>query len=213
MSIRVVLHGFEQAALLVDNESKYVRVGKGVAMYVAFLKKDDIQTISDALIEKAVKSILKKKMFNHFKCTARAASRPLSLESCPEIDILILPQASLGGSTKDRIVQYYTLPPREESIRAYNAFCHRMRIERGIREGSTDSNGQRSATTLALQPDVWEDGKGFMSFPPTEGGAEQGSPQRGLKCDGRVVSGTFANYQGLQMYSEDPYTHFVEIFS
>ncbi|KAG5467976.1 hypothetical protein LSCM4_01063 [Leishmania orientalis] len=186
MTIRVVLQAMDQAQLLVDNIEKYVRAGRGAIVYIAFLADGDGTEITDEAVRHSVDILLQTKIFTHFS-PEKMITRPQSLEECPEMDILIVPQASLGGKLKGRSVQFHQLVDKAVGAALYGRFCHFVRVARGVDETRVDANGA---------PLNQEDA-------PNAGGW--------IKYNSRVISGTFGNRQGLRFESEGPFTHAFDI--
>lgn len=179
MPIRVIIQAVDQASILVDNERKYVRTGRGVLIYVAFIN-DQSAVTGEEEVQRAVNTLLDTKIFPHLS-PERMNTSPQSLRECPAADIMIVPQASLAGKIKGHAVQFHRLPDKSEGLRLYNHFCHLVRIARDVNEDEVDTNGS-----------------------PLAGGV----PSEGwLKNQARVVSGTFGNRQGLRFESEGPFTH------
>ncbi|XP_050340533.1 putative D-tyrosyl-tRNA(Tyr) deacylase 2 [Bactrocera neohumeralis] len=192
MPIRVILQGISQASLLVDNDEKYVHCGRGVLVYVAFLKPDkDTGGITDEDVARAVHTLLETNIFTHFN-PEKMVARAQSLAECPKVDIMIVPQASLGGkiNKKGHSVQFHHLVSKDIGEALYERFCHHFRVARGINEEVVDANG--------------------VSLNAAEEGlctTESNKPEKWVKYDGRVVSGTFGNRQGLFIESDGPFTH------
>ncbi|KPA82429.1 hypothetical protein ABB37_03498 [Leptomonas pyrrhocoris] len=187
MTIRVVLQAMDQGYLLVDNDEKYVRAGRGVMLYIAFLADAKDGTISDAELQRAVDVLLQTKIFTHFS-PEKMITRPQSLAECPEMDILIVPQASLGGKVKKgHSVQFHELVPKDVGAALYDRLCHFIRVARGVNEALVDANGAPINEDDAPKAEGW------------------------IKYSGRVISGTFGNRQGLRFESEGPFTHVFEI--
>lgn len=192
----MVLQAIDQASLLVDNESQYVTAGRGVLIYVSFVKNaEGAAEITTEVMDRAVETVLQTKIFTHF-CPERMVTGPQALVDHPHVDIMIVPQASLGGKPKGRAMQFHQLLPKDKSEEAYDEFCHRIRLARGVDEETVDVNGARLPETLKKRPNV-------------TGETEDGRPW--LKYDGRVVCGTFGNRQGLRMDSDGPFSHYLEI--
>ncbi|GET92403.1 hypothetical protein, conserved [Leishmania tarentolae] len=185
MPIRIVLQAMDQGHLLVNNVDKYVRTGRGVMVYIAFLSDKDGAPITDEALRHAVNMLLQTKIFTHLS-PEKMVTRPQSLEECPEMDILIVPQASLGGKTKGHSVQFHQLVAKDVGAALYDRFCHFVRVARGVDESRVDING------ASLDEDV----------PKAEGW---------IKYNSRVISGTFGNRQGLRFESEGPFTHMFDI--
>ncbi|KAG5468383.1 hypothetical protein LSCM1_02363 [Leishmania martiniquensis] len=186
MAIRVVLQAMDQAHLLVDNIDRYVRTGRGAIVYIAFLADGDDTQITDEALRRSVDVLLQTKIFTHFS-PEKMISRPQSLEECPEMDIVIVPQASLGGKLKGRSVQFHQLVDKAVGAALYDRFCHFVRIARGVDETSVDANGAPLKEQDAPAGDGW------------------------IKYNSRVISGTFGNRQGLRLESEGPFTHVFDI--
>ncbi|KPI86728.1 hypothetical protein ABL78_4198 [Leptomonas seymouri] len=186
MVIRMVLQAMDQAHLLVDNDEKYVRAGRGAMIYIAFLSNESNETISDDALRRGVDAVLRTKIFTHFS-PERMITRPQSLEECPDMDILIVPQASLGGKVKGNSIQFHQLVPKDVGAALYDRFCHFIRVARGVDETRVDANGAPTEEKDAPKSEGW------------------------IKYDHRVISGTFGNRQGLRFESEGPFTHILEI--
>lgn len=187
MTIRVVLQAMDQGYVLVDNDEKYVRAGRGVMVYIAFLVDDSGDTISDDDLRHGVDVLLHTKIFTHFS-PEKMITRPQSLAEVPEVDILIVPQASLGGKVKKgHSVQFHQLVPKDVGAALYDRFCHFVRVARGVDLATVDANGAPLNEADAPKAEGW------------------------IKYNHRVISGTFGNRQGLRFESEGPFTHTFDI--
>ncbi|AYU82681.1 conserved hypothetical protein [Leishmania infantum JPCM5] len=186
MTIRVMLQAMDQGHLLVNNVDKYVRAGRGVMVYIAFLSDRDSAPITDEALRHAVDVLLQTKIFTHFS-PEKMINQPQSLEECPEMDILIVPQASLGGKVKGRSVQFHQLVAKGVGAALYDRFCHFVRVARGVDESRVDANGAPLNEGDAPKAEGW------------------------IKYNSRVISGTFGNRQGLRFESEGPFTHMFDI--
>ncbi|KAG5494068.1 hypothetical protein JKF63_01902 [Porcisia hertigi] len=186
MVIRLVLQAMDQGHLLVNNIDRYVRTGRGVMVYIAFLADGDNNQITDEALQRSVDVMLRTKIFTHFS-PEKMISRPQSLEECPEMDILIVPQASLGGKVKGRTVQFHQLVAKDVGTALYDRFCHYVRVARGVDETLVDVNGAPLSQDEAPNAEGW------------------------IKYNSRVISGTFGNRQGLRFESEGPFTHSFDI--
>lgn len=187
MTIRVVLQAMDQAHLLVDNLERYVRAGRGVMVYIAFLADDDGTPITDDALRHGVEVLLQTKIFTHFS-PEKMISRPQSLDESPEMDILIVPQASLGGKVKKgHSVQFHQLVAKDVGATLYDRFCHFVRVARGVDVARVDANGAPLDEADAPKAQGW------------------------IKYNSRVISGTFGNRQGLRFETEGPFTHTFDI--
>lgn len=205
MPIRVILQGIAQASLLVDNEEQYVHCGRGVLMYVAFIKPDKKQPhhddeaadkdhtggISDEDVANAVEVLMQTRIYTHFS-PETMATHAQSLEECPQVDIMIVPQASLSGkiNKKGHSVQFHGLVSKDVGGALYERFCHHIRVARTIDEERIDVNG----VPLDVQPGD-----------PVRSATQR--PEKWIKYNGHVLSGTFGNRQGLCLESDGPFTH------
>ncbi|CAM38641.1 conserved hypothetical protein [Leishmania braziliensis MHOM/BR/75/M2904] len=186
MVIRVVLQAMSQGHLLVDNIDKYVHTGRGVMVYIAFISDGENTSVTDEELRRGVDVLLQTKIFTHFS-PEKMITRPLSLEECPEMDILIVPQASLGGKVKGRSVQFHQLVPKDVSAALYDRFCHFVRVARGVDETRVDANGASLSEEHVPEAASW------------------------IKYNSRVISGTFGNRQGLRFETDGPFTHTFDI--
>ncbi|EPY33790.1 ubiquitin-like protein 5 [Strigomonas culicis] len=209
--IRVVLQSMDQGSLLIDNESKYVRCGRGVLMYVAFLdashaKTNDATTehgdhasiLDDERLQKAVNTLLRTKIFTHFS-PEQMSNQAQSLEEVPRMDLLVVPQASLAGkiNKKGNTVQFHSLIKNKETCESlYYRFVHLLRVARNVNEEEIDINGLPLHESHFVEMD--DDG----NINPN-----RNHHRDWLKYNGRVVCGTFGNRQGLRFASEGPFTH------
>lgn len=183
MPVRVVLQAMDQASLLIDNDEQYIRTGRGVLVYVSFINSGDAP-VTEEDVKRAVNTVVQTKIFTHL-CPERMLTTPQSLEDHPKMDILIVPQASLGGNLKGKTVQFHHLVNRAEGEKLYNAFCRHMRAARGIDNDAVDANG---CPLVAV-----------AGGPSSEGDW--------VKYDGRVYNGVFGNRQGLKLESDGPFAH------
>ncbi|KAL0525910.1 LOW QUALITY PROTEIN: putative D-Tyr-tRNA(Tyr) deacylase [Leishmania naiffi] len=165
---------------------KYVHTGRGVMVYIAFISDGDSTSVTDEQLRRGVDVLLQTKIFTHFS-PEKMISRPLSLEECPEMDILIVPQASLGGKVKGRSVQFHQLVPKDVSAALYDRFCHFVRVARGVDETRVDANGASLSEERVPEAASW------------------------IKYNSRVISGTFGNRQGLRFETDGPFTHTFDI--
>ncbi|RNF20764.1 Chain A, Structural Analysis Of A Probable Eukaryotic D-Amino Acid Trna Deacylase [Trypanosoma conorhini] len=179
MTIRVLLQSIEKGAILVDNAERYVPVGRGVVIYVAFLGDVD-----DAALEQAVAALMSGILLRRSLPGGAPMTSTVSLNDCPDADILVVPQASLGGKLKGHRVQFHALVEKSRGLWLYDRFCQLLRAARGIDASSVDANGVAAKEAVASP-----------AFP-------QG---------GRVINGTYGNRQGLKIESEGPLTHFLDL--
>ncbi|AAZ10729.1 D-Tyr-tRNA(Tyr) deacylase, putative [Trypanosoma equiperdum] len=136
MTVRVALQSIEKASLLLDNEQRYGSVGRGALIYIAF-----IGAVSEDALKNAVDVILTANVFHNLSSSDALPRSSDSLSSFPSADVLIVPQASLGGKLKGRNVQFHALVGKSEGELLYNQFCQLMRKARGVDSTTVDSNG------------------------------------------------------------------------
>lgn len=132
MTVRVIAQAVDSASLLVDNVSRFVTIRKGVVFYVAFL-----QGCSDDTVRAAVQSLVSTKIFllgvdraadEDTKAQGGPRAKPQSLaEAQSDADVLIIPQASLAGRPKGKMVQYHMQCGKEDGLKLYQTFVNAMR--------------------------------------------------------------------------------------
>ncbi|XP_069131212.1 D-aminoacyl-tRNA deacylase 2-like isoform X2 [Argopecten irradians] len=94
-------------------EAEYVEIGKGMIIYVCFMKGATEETV-----EKMVKCALN-------TCLSPSedpsATKRVSVLDLPG-DILIIPQATLGGTPKGKLMQYHKNIAKEDGKKLYAHF-------------------------------------------------------------------------------------------
>jgi len=97
-------------------EEKFAEIGRGAVVYICFLKG-----ASPAVIEQIVKFIMNAKL-----CYNPASKK--NDAQLPEIqgDLLLVPQASLGGKLKGKAFQYYSLIGKEEGANLYQGLIQAL---------------------------------------------------------------------------------------
>ncbi|XP_046571916.1 D-aminoacyl-tRNA deacylase 2-like isoform X1 [Haliotis rubra] len=129
---RIVLQQCLSARLQVqpateDTEAKYVETGKGLVMYVCFLKGATAD-----ILDKMVKCALSAKL------SESAAGKRVSILDLPG-NILIIPQATLGGALKGKRMQYHKNIDKEEGASLYADFVSLCRTTLQEAEGSREA--------------------------------------------------------------------------
>ncbi|ORC93742.1 Chain A, Structural Analysis Of A Probable Eukaryotic D-Amino Acid Trna Deacylase [Trypanosoma theileri] len=182
MTIRVVLQSIAKGSILVDNAERYVNVGRGMIVYIAFL--DDID---DTALQRAVTTIMTAKVLQRPSLEEKEEGSSqfiTSLEEWRDADILVVPQATLGGKLKGRNVQFHSLVNKTRGLELFSRFCQLLREARGIDTNTVDANGSPLETIASV------DGSCSAS---------------------RVINGTYGNRQGLRFESDGPLSHFLDL--
>jgi D-aminoacyl-tRNA deacylase len=187
MSMRVVAQHVSSAQLLVDNVSRYVSVGPGVILYVAFLTG-----CTDDTVRAAVSTLTTTKIFllnvdraadEEIKAQGGPRAKPNSLSESPNGDVLVIPQATLAGKSKGKAMQYHQQIGRDEGLRLYQLFVRELA-------------DVLLTTTPELNGCLERDCNGCYV------GSHDGARQ--------VLYGTYGNRQGLQLVSDGPFSHTFE---
>ena len=159
-SVILLLQQCKSAKLLVKppssedaNDSEFVNIGKGIVVYVSFLKS----TTPDS-VKRAASLALGVKL-THDEETSKLKS---ALDA--NGDVLIVPQACLGGKVKGKSFQYHNLMGRDACKDMYQAFI------------------DACAELLASS-----------------------------KSTGALRHGTYGNRQALNIDSDGPYTHIIDL--
>lgn len=115
-SVRVIIQQCLSAELQVQPpsdgvEAQSVEISRGIVIYVCFLKGSTLE-----LVQKVVKSILNIKL-------SESVDKPgnVSILDLPG-DVLIVPQATLGGKMKGKSVQYHSNIAKDEGRIFYERF-------------------------------------------------------------------------------------------
>ncbi|XP_008070860.1 probable D-tyrosyl-tRNA(Tyr) deacylase 2 isoform X1 [Carlito syrichta] len=94
----------------VDPADQWVEVQRGLVIYVCFFKGADKE-----LLHKMVNTLL------NVKLNETENGKHVSILDLPG-DILIIPQATLGGRVKGRNMQYHSNSGKEEGLELYSQF-------------------------------------------------------------------------------------------
>ncbi|XP_020622671.1 probable D-tyrosyl-tRNA(Tyr) deacylase 2 isoform X2 [Orbicella faveolata] len=137
-SVRVIIQQCLSARLQVqppteNEDAQWVEIARGIVIYLCFLKGSNLD-----LVPKVVKSILNVRL-------SETTDRPnnVSVLELPG-DILIVPQATLGGKMKGRSVQYHSNISKDEGRIFYETFttlCEEAVLANS--ESSSDSPPKR----------------------------------------------------------------------
>eukprot|EP01063_Lacrimia_lanifica_P032617 TRINITY_DN55_c1_g1_i1.p5 TRINITY_DN55_c1_g1~~TRINITY_DN55_c1_g1_i1.p5 ORF type:complete len:163 (+),score=68.77 TRINITY_DN55_c1_g1_i1:5193-5681(+) len=154
MAMRVVMQSVERASLLVDNVDKWVEIGRGLVVYVCFLK----EAHEDA-VKKAAHDVLHCKIFPHVD-EACQRHRPAAALG-ENWDIMVVPQATLGGKLKGKQAQYHGQCEKAKGEELYQLFCGSL--AEGI---AAHDRGDASAPTFAAGTYGNRQGLKFESLGP-----------------------------------------------
>lgn len=112
---RILLQQCLSAKLMVqpateDEEAKYVTINRGLIVYVCFLQGANME-----IVEKMAKAALNTRLSD------AENGKLVSVLDLPG-DVLIIPQATLGGNLKGKVMQYHRNINKEEGENLYRAF-------------------------------------------------------------------------------------------
>ena len=93
------------------NDEECVSIGRGVVVYVSFLKPATIESVHRAA-----------NMTLNVKLSYDEATGKLQSALDTNSDVLIVPQACLGGKLKGKTFQYHNLLAKEDSQALYQAY-------------------------------------------------------------------------------------------
>ena len=122
-----------------DMPAEYVTIQQGLVAYVCFLKGADKSTVS-----KMVKLILTTRLSEKEENGKR-----VSVADLPG-DILIIPQATLGGKTKGKMMQYHQNIDKTTGLSLYQDLCSQctMGMESTKREVKWGTYGNRQVFSM-----------------------------------------------------------------
>ncbi|XP_032233105.2 D-aminoacyl-tRNA deacylase 2 [Nematostella vectensis] len=117
-TVRVIIQQCLSARLQVQppgdsQAAEYVKVRRGVVLYLCFLKGATLE-----IIPKVVKAALNVKLSECGSSEERAKVSVLDLPG----DVLIVPQATLGGKLKGKSMQYHSNISKEDALSLYQEF-------------------------------------------------------------------------------------------
>ncbi|WAR19761.1 DTD2-like protein [Mya arenaria] len=131
---RVILQQCLSARLMVQpatesEDAEYVQIGRGLIVYVCFLKG-----ASETMIDKMVKSVLEARLSE-----PTDGGRLVSILDLPG-DVMIIPQATLGGSLKGKVMQYHGNVQKDDGLRLYTQFVEKCEKTVAIANVKTGQN-------------------------------------------------------------------------
>lgn len=100
-----------------EEEAEYVEINRGTVIYVCFLKGADTSTV-----EKMAKTTM------NVRLSESENGKFISILDLPG-DVLVVPQATLGGKAKGKMMQYHTNIAKGEGLELYKAYieqCHKI---------------------------------------------------------------------------------------
>ncbi|XP_053331360.1 D-aminoacyl-tRNA deacylase 2 [Spea bombifrons] len=132
VAARVVLQQCLYAKLQVkppdrDSEAEWVEIKRGMVVYVCFFKGAE-----NAIIPKMVTSLL------NVKLSETDTGKYVSIKDLPG-DVLVVPQATLGGKTKGRCMQYHSNAGKEQGMELYAQFIVQCQQELGAHPTWTEA--------------------------------------------------------------------------
>ncbi|XP_014779599.1 D-aminoacyl-tRNA deacylase 2 [Octopus bimaculoides] len=95
-----------------DKDAEFVEIGRGLIAYVCFMKGSN-----EELVDRMVKSVL------NVRLSENEAGKLVSIMDLPG-DVLIIPQATLGGSMKGKCMQYHKNIAKDEGQLLYTRFVN-----------------------------------------------------------------------------------------
>ncbi|KAH3851151.1 D-aminoacyl-tRNA deacylase 2-like [Dreissena polymorpha] len=115
LQARVVLQQCLSARLMIQpasegKEAEYVQIERGMVVYVCFL-----QGATEEIISKIASSILNARL------SETDTGRLVSILDLPG-DVLIIPQATLGGNLKGKGMQYHRNIGKDDGLKLYTQF-------------------------------------------------------------------------------------------
>ncbi|XP_062508607.1 D-aminoacyl-tRNA deacylase 2-like [Corticium candelabrum] len=111
------------------DDATYVEIGRGIVIYLCFLKGAD-----SAVVQKTVKALTSVRL--SFNAETGSNGSVLDIQG----DILVVPQATLGGKIKGRAVQYHGNIAKDDGQQLYDEFVSLCNKE--VSESSTSGDSQ-----------------------------------------------------------------------
>ncbi|XP_040025492.2 D-aminoacyl-tRNA deacylase 2 [Gasterosteus aculeatus] len=129
---RAVLQQCLQARLQVkpaeeEAEAQFVQIERGMVIYICFFKG-----ATDDLLPKMASTLL------NLRLCESDSGKMVSVSELPG-DLLIVPQATLGGKAKGRALQYHDNIGKEDGLRLYAAFvslCEERLAAASVKHGT-----------------------------------------------------------------------------
>lgn len=124
-----------------DTSGEFVEIGRGIVVYVCFLKG-----ATQATVDKMVKTALTIRLSS----SKPGDGKTVSVTELPG-DVLIVPQATIGGKAKGRVMQYHANIAKDEGQKLYTAFCDGCQRDLQCASSSEGSSRLKHGTYGNLQ--------------------------------------------------------------
>ena len=125
--VRLIVQRCLEAKILVDNVSEYEAIGEGVVIFIAFLKGADKGQMSGADKSAALRATVERLLASN---ALHAGPRSSERESTSEHqNILVIPQAAMGGKLKGKSVQFHANVAKDEAKALYDEFVDLLKEE------------------------------------------------------------------------------------
>jgi len=115
---RIVVQQCLQARLRFDTPDPAVEIGRGVLIYTCFLQRATIESL-----DSIVKAVLNAKLSEDME----SLETPRQSLLHHKLDVLIIPQATLGGRLKGKGVQYHGLVSKQLGEDLYKYFAEKVK--------------------------------------------------------------------------------------
>jgi D-tyrosyl-tRNA(Tyr) deacylase len=152
--VRVVAQRVTSAALLIDNVSQRVTIGDGVILHVAFFAGATKDAVAKAvstvcgtktfILPKAGATQAERDAVHATDGTAATRPKPVALVES-DCDVLVVPQATMAGKPKGKLMQYHGQANKDDSAMLYTHFCHSLRSCLLCSDVERDANGVPAA--------------------------------------------------------------------
>merc|ERR1719309_23090 len=119
MSIRLLIQQCMEAQLKLPSE-EVLKIGPGMVVFVCFSKTALLEDV-----KKAAKTVMKVKLCE----VDNQPKRKSTLDT--GTDLLIIPQATLGGKLKGNSLQYHSNCSPQQGEELYDQFCEQIQADAG----------------------------------------------------------------------------------
>lgn len=209
----MVTQRVNSAKLLMDNESEWSSIGRGLVVYVSFTKhaeEKDCESVAKKLLNLPVMTMGKWGDGSPCKSIAK-----MCREFEDPVYVMVIPQAGLTSKYKSKRLQYHSQMPKEKGRAMYKTLCDALQkvavdlIFPGVaKKAKRQKKRDRKTETSGTPADASTKDEESKTTTTTDYWTSVGLSTSQVEKMPRFVFGTFGNRQALHVVSDmGPFTH------
>ena len=150
LAVRLVVQRVDHAELLLDNESHWASMDRGLVVYVSFTK-----SATEESVGKAVKMIMKSPIQTPSQAVWGDGTKPMPLQDMlkkkeTDVRLMLVPQAGLVSKLKGKYLQYREICGKQRGLDLYNMLKKELRVAFDAALGKSSAAPKPAAVPLTI---------------------------------------------------------------